>query len=477
MNRLYLADLRRQLFTAFLGLLVVGLVFALGIMLFFRGKNLVEEQMKERLKSTASVAAMQFDGAELDKIRTKDDVRLGVFRDTVHRLQEIIDHAPDISSAYLMRRTNDPNILSFIADPSVLLSDAERDTNHNGKIDPDEVAPLPGDPYDVRSMPALRDEAFLRPTTDPSVTIDQWGATISGYAPVMRKDNGKVVAVLGLDMNAKDFAAVSNSTFSSLLFLLILLGGGALAGGSVLYVVEHRVSMLRKLEHERAGLLLLTSHQLGQPLTIFKLSLELLQEAMSKSSELKKAVESHIGNMNEGIYRMNNLLVVLKEAARVEDQTMSYTPTKTTLKTILDVVRAQCAAPLQRKMQRLEFSLSEDVPVSVDCKLVENAILQILDNAMSFSPEGSTIRLSAVRHNGFVHVDVQDEGCGIPAEDIPRIFEKFTRASNASRFKPDGSGLGLFIAKGVIERAGGKIWIQSKENEGTTVMFTLPEAE
>jgi signal transduction histidine kinase len=71
---------------------------------------------------------------------------------------------------------------------------------------------------------------------------------------------------------------------------------------------------------------------------------------------------------------------------------------------------------------------------------------------------------------------IQDRGCGIPQKDLPRIFGEFTRASNATTFKADGNGLGLYIVKGIVEHAGGSIKIESKEGKGTTVTVRLPMA-
>jgi K+-sensing histidine kinase KdpD len=440
-----------------------------------RSKNVVEMELRERLRSVAAVAAVQFDGADIERIRDRKDIPSDGYMRTLHRLRSIMDRTPNINSVYIMRRTNDPDRLAFVADASALLSAAELDTNKNGVVDSDEVAPLPGDPYDSRNIPAMK-EAFLHPAVDKTFTTDQWGTTISGYAPIERADNGKIVAILGLDMNAADFVALSRGTSSIFFFALLLIASMFIIGSFVLLFLDRRMEILRRLERERAGLLLLTSHQLGQPLTIFKLSLEMLAEQI-QSPELKKAVTEHIDHMNEGIYRMNNLLVLLKEAARVDDKTMEYRPERVRLGAIVASVRSQCGAPLQRKLQRLAVSMEEDADLYLDKTLIENALLQLLDNAMGFSPEGSIIALRAERKGKRVLIDIKDKGAGIPARDQHRIFEKFVRGENAAHYKPDGSGLGLFISKGIIERAGGEIRLKSKEGEGTIVTVSLPVAE
>jgi signal transduction histidine kinase len=114
--------------------------------------------------------------------------------------------------------------------------------------------------------------------------------------------------------------------------------------------------------------------------------------------------------------------------------------------------------------------------VRVNDFLIEELFINLLDNAIVYSPKGSTITvaLEQTAPAGFVRVSVQDGGIGIPEKDLSRVFEDFYRSENAKDAYKDGTGLGLSIVKQIIDMHGGNIWIKSRLNSGTTVIFTLP---
>ena len=111
--------------------------------------------------------------------------------------------------------------LEFIADADALSSPAERDFNGNGIIEANEDASYPGELYDIREVPALQGEAFLRPTVDEQVAIDQWGSTISGYAPI-KNGSGNTVAIFAVDIAASILDQRGKETFVPLSLFLIL---------------------------------------------------------------------------------------------------------------------------------------------------------------------------------------------------------------------------------------------------------------
>jgi two-component system sensor histidine kinase VicK len=97
-----------------------------------------------------------------------------------------------------------------------------------------------------------------------------------------------------------------------------------------------------------------------------------------------------------------------------------------------------------------------------------------MDNAMKFSPQGGRIAVMARRRSDTAEIRVADEGIGIARADQQRIFTKFYRAEDASRHSPQGTGLGLFLARGLLAAMGGRIWVDSTEGEGSTFVFELP---
>jgi signal transduction histidine kinase len=125
------------------------------------------------------------------------------------------------------------------------------------------------------------------------------------------------------------------------------------------------------------------------------------------------------------------------------------------------------------------YSEPELPVVRVDANAISEVIYTLVDNAAKYSPPGSTIRIDARRgQNGMVVMAVEDEGSGIPLKMRERVFDKFFRATrngDVSTHQPSGTGMGLAIAKGIVEAHEGRIWIENAGNgKGTRVVFTLP---
>lgn len=444
-------------------IVVVGTVF------FVRGQMLMRDQLRERLLSTAAVAAMQFDGDVLEGIRTAEDMNTPQFADIVERLQRIREDVPDVRYAYIMRKTDDPNVLSFVADADMLRKPEELDINNNGTVDADEEPSDFDERYDATDMPILRLSAFTLPSVDEETTTDRWGQLISGYAPI-HASNGVIVATLGLDMNAEHYVTLSQSMFSPVAMLLIVLAIVTIGAAVVLLGSRKQLESMHRIEAERSGLLRLAFHQLGGPLSIIKWSLELLHE------DAPAAARQVLGNMDEGVKRLNNILHTLHEADLVHEGRVQYKAETASLNDIVKSVLSEFEANAERRKQRIIPELGPDITMKLDPKLIAGVIRELLNNAIDFSFDGGEITVKTSAQAGWAQMEVIDHGCGIPKQDTSRIFDEFERGSNAATYKPDGSGLGLYIVRGIIERAGGTIWVKSREGQGTTVTFRLPIA-
>jgi two-component system sensor histidine kinase VicK len=129
----------------------------------------------------------------------------------------------------------------------------------------------------------------------------------------------------------------------------------------------------------------------------------------------------------------------------------------------------------QRKINLEFFSADEAIPdAKVDPSKLELALGNLVDNAISYTPEGGDIKIVLEKMGDYAKVSVKDSGIGIPKEEITTLFTRFFRAKNAVRVKTEGTGLGLYIARNIIEAHGGKIWVESEEGKGTTFFFTVP---
>ncbi len=444
---------------------------AMGSMFYMRAQDMMEAQLQQRLETTAAAAALFVNGDRLNEIHTPDDKTNTFFVTIVRRLKSMRE-LPDVRFAYIMRKTEDPNTLAFVADADSLSTAEELDINGNGIVDPEEEASNPGDLYDISDIPALLGPAFFEPTSDSSITHDQWGSLISGYAPI-RASDGTVVAVLGIDMKADQYALLSRSAFTPIALIFVILTGILIAGSIIVLWERRQITILNKVNAERSGLLKLTFHQIGEPLTIMKWSLETLRDD-TDSPELKALVEDHVVCMDEGLGRLNSIIDTLQQAEKVDLNTIVYIPVASSLRTLLENAVGEWKSSAEKRKQTIDILMKGDLTIPLDHNMISLVLRQLLQNALEYSPDGSHISIRVVQSRKQVTISVEDKGCGIPKIDMEHMFEKYRRASNAPLHKPDGNGLGLYITRGIVQRAGGKIWIESIEGSGTKVSFTLP---
>lgn len=451
-------------------ILVVVLLGIAGFALFSRGKSIMEQQLKDKLRSTAAAAAMQFSGEAMERIHDGATMQNSKdLREAVAKLQTLRETVTNVRFAYIMRKTDDPNLLEFVADADQALTDEQLDRNGNGQVDEDEIASVPGDTYDWTEFPMLQNEAFLHASVDDHVGEDQWGPIISGYAPIRLK-NGQTVAIMGIDMDANEYLDLTTSIFSPVALMLAIMAIVFVSAGLALYLWHRRVDMLERLENERSGLLRLAFHQLGGPLTIISWSLEQLEE------EGPASMQRTVANIQEGVTRLTKILKTLKSADMVHAGKIEYKPEFSSLQTVLQHVAQEAGTKLAVRKQNIVMDLEDNITMKLDPSLIAGVAQELLSNSMDFSPEGASITIRSRRNGKYAEFSIIDNGCGIPKKDLYRIFDEFTRGSNATKYKADGNGLGLYIVRGIVEQAGGKVWVKSDEGKGTTVTVKLPLA-
>lgn len=241
---------------------------------------------------------------------------------------------------------------------------------------------------------------------------------------------------------------------------------------------------LRQSERLKSALLDAVTHDLRTPLTSIKASITtLLDEARKRGddeSKLELDEESKLDMMeviDEESDRLNRFIGDLIELARIEAGEMHLNRRWSPLEEIISsaIFRAQ---PFT-KDHRIKVDIAEQLPVvRVDERAVSEVFYTLIDNAAKFSPAGAIIRISAGREgNAGMRMAVEDEGVGITPELRDRVFDKFFRATRDGDIstQPSGTGMGLAIAKGIVEAHAGKIWIESGTGgKGTRVVFTLP---
>ena len=242
---------------------------------------------------------------------------------------------------------------------------------------------------------------------------------------------------------------------------------------------------LRQSEKLKSALLDAVTHDLRTPLTSIKASITtLLDEVRDTEPPVKLDAESRVEMMeviDEESDRLSRFINGLIELARIEAGELQLRRSWGAVDEIISaaLLRAQSIT----RNHRIELEVEKELPgVRVDERAVSEVMYTLVENAAKYSPKGSTIRISARRAGDeLIEMGVEDEGPGIPADLRERVFDKFFRATRDGDIRshqPTGTGMGLAIAKGLVEAHAGNIWIESGGNgKGTRVLFTLPTGD
>jgi signal transduction histidine kinase len=187
-----------------------------------------------------------------------------------------------------------------------------------------------------------------------------------------------------------------------------------------------------------------------------------------------------LNTVQDNTQRLLGLVNNLLDISRLEDGRLAIHPE------VLEVASTmeRALAVVKPMADEKRISVKVDVPDTIpniygDPRRVDQILINLLSNAVKYTPDTGTIDLIAQEdgHADRVQISVVDSGVGIPAELLPEIFDRFARAEQVEKAHIVGSGLGLSIAKGLVEAHGGQIWVESEEGRGTTFTFTLPMAE
>jgi two-component system sensor histidine kinase KdpD len=232
---------------------------------------------------------------------------------------------------------------------------------------------------------------------------------------------------------------------------------------------SQRRALSRETEKLQGAVLNSISHDLRTPLASVSGALSTLLDGDVQHDELTR--RSLLETAKEGADRLTRLVTNLLDMTRVEAGALSLRKEPGDIEDLVGAALAQTGGRGQER--EVEFDLPADLPsVPMDFALMTQALSNILDNALKYSPADQPVRIEARTAGGEVHVSVADRGPGIPEADLARIFEKFQRAAHA--LASGGLGLGLTISRGIIEAHGGRIWAVNRPGGGAVVTFALP---
>lgn len=245
--------------------------------------------------------------------------------------------------------------------------------------------------------------------------------------------------------------------------------------GNVEYFVgiERDITKQKALERMKTEFISLASHQLRTPLSAVKWFGKMLSDGdAGKLSPLQAEYMNKINDSNEREIKLVNSLL---NVSRIESGRILVDPKPTDIKTLVNAVVNEVRVSGSGTKKEITWDVDQGVPeMTLDADLIRHVYMNLLTNAVRYTGDEGKIELKVMVRAGELVSEVKDNGIGIPPEEQSRVFEKFFRASNATKKETDGNGLGLYLAKTIVESSGGKMGFITKEGEGTTFWFTLP---
>ena len=239
------------------------------------------------------------------------------------------------------------------------------------------------------------------------------------------------------------------------------------------YFIINSFSYLAEANRMKSEFVSITSHQLRTPLSAAKWSLNLLMDEKvcplgSKEMEYLDIIK----NSNE---RMIKLVNDLLDVSRIEQKRLDLKIQKFSLAKIIQDFITEAAPMAQGHGISLDLEVKANLPDAwADPSRIRLVVQNLIDNAVKYSNEKSAVKIKLGQTNGFLKFEARDNGVGIPERQKDQIFQKFFRSENVKKHQTDGTGLGLFIAKAIVEASGGKIGFVSEEGKGSTFWFTVP---
>ena len=245
--------------------------------------------------------------------------------------------------------------------------------------------------------------------------------------------------------------------------------------GELLFFVgiERDISRIKAVERMKTEFISLASHQLRTPLSAVKWFGEMLMDG--DAGKLTKVQEKYVSKINESNEREIQLVNALLNVSRIESGKIIVSPKPTNLKKMVEGILSDMKVNIAGENKVLQYTIDKNVPeVVIDADLIRHVYSNLLNNALKYTNDGGKITVQIYLKGNKVITEVKDNGIGIPKEEQKRIAEKFFRGSNALKKETEGSGLGLYLAKTIVESSGGTIWFDSVEGKGTTFKFSLP---
>jgi len=233
---------------------------------------------------------------------------------------------------------------------------------------------------------------------------------------------------------------------------------------------------LKELDRLKSDFVSNVSHELGTPLTAIKGAVDLILREVA--GPLTEKQIHYLARVRSNTQHLAGLIRDLLDLAKIEGGKIELNPTRVSLVGLLQEVVETLRPIAMEKQIALDVAMPQSsILIRADRDKVTQVLMNLIGNAMKFTPPHGKVKVSTASDGAeWVQVVVNDTGPGIPTDEKEKIFDKFHQITGEGRPKPKGTGLGLAISKTLVELHGGKIWVESEVNHGSTFYFTLPAA-
>lgn len=228
-----------------------------------------------------------------------------------------------------------------------------------------------------------------------------------------------------------------------------------------------------QMDKMKSDFISLASHQLRTPLSTVNIYAGMLIDGLA--GELSSEQRAFSRTILGAAHRMNELIDTLLNITRIEAGGIEVSPSNIEVHSLLEEIISSIMPSIEEKNMSLQFKADDDpIPIKTDPVLIKEILINLLTNAIKYTPEAGTIEVMLLRSDKNVIISVRDTGYGIPALAQSHIFTKFFRADNILLHDVGGTGLGLYLTKMIAESLSGDLWFDSEENKGSTFYFSLP---
>jgi len=241
----------------------------------------------------------------------------------------------------------------------------------------------------------------------------------------------------------------------------------------ITFTITQSFEKLVEANRMKSEFVSIVSHQLRAPLSNLRWAIELLMSG--RLGKIEEPQLDYFRILKDNSNRMGELVKDLLIVSRIEQRILPLHKTEISLNDLIKELISEFEPFVRASNVEIKFEPRENLPkIFTDPSQLKLVVENLLDNAIRYIKEKGKAEIKLKEQDDEIYFEIKDTGVGIPKKDQKYIFQKFFRSANVLRYQTQGTGLGLYITKAIVERMGGKIWFKSEEGKGSTFWFTLP---